>query len=93
MKRLNILFNYSIDSTLTNELFLQIINWSLNNEIDVIWMVNKNIEHGNIFPSIFSKAINFASWSSDEKISKILNNGLLDSQGIDSDIDSSMYVE
>ena len=45
------------------------------------------------FNKIFSKSINFASWSSDAKISEILKKRLLDPQGIDSDIDSSLYVE
>ena len=93
IRRLNILFTYSTDKPLENELFIQIINWAINNDIDVVWAVNSNIKYENTFSKIFSKAINFASWSSNKKISEILNKGLLDPQGIDSDIDSSLYIE
>ena len=72
-----------------NELFIQIINWAINNDIDLVWAINSNIQYENTFPKIFSKSINFASWSSDEKISEMLSKGLLDPQGID----SSLYVE
>jgi len=70
-----------------------IINWSINNNIDLVWAVNKDLEIENIFPKLFSKSINFASWSSDQKIFKIIKKGLCNSQGIDSDVDSSLYVE
>ena len=46
-----------------------------------------------IFPHLLSKPINFASWSQDNEIFQILQNGLLDSQAIDSDIDSNLYNE
>ena len=42
------------------------------------------------FPRLLNKSINFASSRSDNKISKILQNGLFDSQGIDSDVDSNL---
>ena len=42
---------------------------------------------------IFNKTVNFAAWSSDNKIFNILQKGLPGAQGIDSDIDSSLYVE
>ena len=56
-------------------------------------LVNKDYMREYKINKIFSKSINFASWSSDAKISEILKKGLLDPQGIDSDIDSSLYVE
>ena len=93
VKRLNILYTYSTDKLLENELYVQIMNWAINNDIDLVWAVNKNIEFENIFPKLLSKPVNFASWSSDKKISKTLQSGLLDPQGIDSDIDSCLYVE
>ena len=93
IKKLNILYTYSTDKPQKNELFILIINWAINNDIDLVWAVNTNTEFENIFPKILSKSINFASWSLDQKISAILKNGLLDPQGIDSDIDSSLYVE
>ena len=93
IKKLNILYIYSTDKPQKNELFILIINWAINNDIDLVWAVNTNTEFENIFSKILSKSINFASWSLDQKISETLQNGLLDPQGIDSDIDSSLYVE
>ena len=95
IKRLNILYIYFTDNPQVNELIMSITNWSINNNIDLLWMVNrdrdKDIE--KIFPRFLNKSINFASWSSDNKISKILQNGLFDPQGIDSDVDSNLYIE
>jgi len=93
IKKLNILYTYSTDKLQENEIFIQIINWALNNNIDLVWAIKSNTKSENIFPKFFNKSLNFASWSSDEKIFKILQNGLLDSQGIDSDIDSNLYIE
>ena len=69
------------------------MNWAINNNIDLVWVITNNAKFENIFPKFLNKSVNFASWSTDEKISKILQNGLLDPQGIDSDIDSSLYME
>ena len=93
IKKLNILYTYTTDQPQENELLILIINWAINNDIDLVWAVNKNLEFENIFPKLLSKPVIFASWSSDKKISKTLQNGLLDPQGIDSDIDSSLYIE
>ena len=93
IKRLNILYTYCTDSPQINELIMSIANWSINNNIDLVWMVNSDKDLKKIFPRLLNKSINFASWSSDNKISKILQNGLLDSQGIDSDVDSNLYIE
>ena len=93
IKKLNILYTYSTDKLHENELFVLIINWAINNDVDLVWAVNGNKAFENIFPKLLSKSINFASWSVDKKISKVLQNGLLDPQGIDSDIDSSLYIE
>jgi len=59
----------------------------------MVWGVGKKKNIKNIFPSIYAKPINYASWSSDQKIFDILKDGLSDVQGIDSDIDSSLYIE
>ena len=72
---------------------MSIANWSINNNIDLLWMVNSDKDLKKTFPRLLNKSINFASWSSDNKISKILQNGLFDSQGIDSDVDSNLYIE
>jgi len=93
IKKLYILYTYSTDKPQENELFVQIINWALNNDIDLVWAVNRNTEFENIFPKILNKSIKFASWSSDKTISEALQKGLLDLQGIDSDSDSCEYVE
>ena len=93
IKKLNILYTYSADKLQENELFVQIINWSINNNIDLVWAVSRNTDFENIFPKIFNKALQFASWSSDEKIFKTLQNGLSNLQGIDTDNDSWQYAE
>ena len=93
IKKLNILYTYSTDKPQRNELFILIINWAISNDIDLVWAVNRNTEFENIFPKILSKPVNFASWSSSKKIFETLQNGLLDAQGIDSDVDSSLYVD
>jgi len=93
IKKLNILYTYSADKLQENELFVQIINWSINNNIDLVWAVSRNTDFENIFPKIFNKPLQFASWSSDEKICKTLQNGLSNLQGIDTDNDSWEYAE
>ena len=93
VKRLNILYTYFTDKLQENELYVQIMNWAINNNIDMVWAINRNTELKNIFPTMFNKPLKFASWSLDEKILKILQNGLLDLQGIDTDTDSCLYVE
>ena len=93
IKKLNILYTYSADKLQENELFVQIINWSINNNIDLVWAVSRNTDFENIFPKIYNRPLQFASWSSDEKIFKTLQNGLSNLQGIDTDNDSWEYAE
>jgi len=93
IKKLNILFTYSTTELHESGIYMQIINWAIENNIDLVWAINNTKNLKNIFPKFLSKSVNFASWSADEKISKILQNGLLDSQGIDSDVDSNLYIE
>ena len=93
IKKLNIMYTYSTDIPQENELFVQIVNWSINNDIDLVWAVSRNTELESIFPKILNRPLQFASWSSDKKIFETLQKGLFDPQGIDSDIDSSLYVE
>ena len=58
-----------------------------------MWALNKGNEFDNIFPKIFNKSIRYAAWSSDEKIFETIQKGLLDFQGIDSDKESSTFIE
>jgi len=93
IKRLNILYTYYTDQPDENKLFSLIIKWSLDNNIDFIWAINKSKNFEHIFPKIFNKPLRFASWSSDRNISEILKKGFNDLQGIDSDIESGLFVE
>ena len=92
VKRLNILYTYSTDISYENELYCHITNWAINNDIDVLWAINRSNDLRNIFPKIFNNPLKFAAWSSDAKILKVLKNGL-DIQGIDTDTDSCLYVD
>ena len=93
IKRLNILYTYSIDDLRENELIMQIVSWSLNNNIDLVWSINRKKNLENIFPKILNKPVQYACWSADNKIFEILKKGLSDFHGIDSDNDSSLYIE
>jgi hypothetical protein len=93
IKRLNILFTYYTDYSEEDKLYSLIIKWSLDNNIDFIWLISKSKKFYHIFPKIFNKPLRFASWSSDQDISEILKKGLNDLQGIDSDIESGLYIE
>tara|TARA_Y100000590_G_scaffold235345_1_gene265001 strand:- start:218 stop:1237 length:1020 start_codon:yes stop_codon:yes gene_type:complete len=93
IKKVNILYTYFTDSSQENELYILIVNWAINNNIDLVWTINKSQMFNNIFPKLYTRSVNFASWSSNEEIFKILQNGLVDPQAIDSDIDSNLYVE
>ena len=44
VKRLNILYTYSTDAPQENELYFQIMNWAINNNIDLVWAINRNRE-------------------------------------------------
>ena len=93
IKRVNILYTYYTDELKENELLIQIINWSLNNNVDFVWSINRKTDFQNIFPKYLNKSVPYACWSNDKEIFKILQNGLLDFHGIDSDNDTSLYVE
>ena len=93
VKRLNVLYTYTTDQNHENELYFQIMNWAINNNIDLVWAINRQKSLENIFPTVFNKPLKFAAWSTDEKILKILKNGLLDLQGIDTDTDSCLYTD
>ena len=93
VKKMNILFTYYIDNDNEKKLILLILQWSIKNNIDLLWTVNTKSNFKEVFPKIFNKSMNFASWSSNNKISDVLKKGLFDPQAIDSDTDSSLYIE
>ena len=93
IKRLNVLYTYYTDNSEENELFALIIKWAIKNDIDLVWTISKKKEFENIFPKLFIKPMNFVSWSSNKETFNILQNGLSNAQGIDTDNDSSLYVE
>jgi hypothetical protein len=93
IKKLNILYTYSTDNLQENELITKIINWSLNNSIDLVWSINRKKNLENIFPAILNKPVQYACWSSDSKTFEVLKKGLSDFHGIDSDNDTSLYIE
>ena len=93
IKRLNILYTFHTESLHENALVMMIVKWAINNNIDLMWAINKGKEFDNIFPKIFNKSIRYAAWSSDEKIFETIQKGLLDFQGIDSDKESSTFIE
>ena len=94
-KRLNIIFSYFTDESYKNEIFNSIMFWSIDNNVDLLWTIKGQTEKSfdNIFPKKFKKPLIFSAWSSDKNIFEALKNGLSNAEGIDSDIDSSMFVE
>ena len=93
VKKINILYSYFVDKSQESELFILIINWAIYNNVDLVWSIRSNQDFENIFPKIYTQPLNFASWSSNKEIFQTLQKGLLDPQAIDSDIDSSLYVD
>ena len=95
IKRLNILFSYFIDESVEIELFNLMMNWAINNNIDLVWAIKKENDGflKNIFPNKFKKPLTFASWSSDQTVSPTIKEEPYNSEGIDSDIDSRMFIE
>ena len=86
IKRLNILYT----NTANNEegIFKTVIKWSIENKIDFIWYLNSKFNNSNnIFSIFYKKNINFAFNSSSSDLSQTLEKGLVNVQGIDSDID------
>ena len=95
IKRLNVLLSYFTDESYEKEITKIIVSWSIENNIDLVWAVKQdgNQNFNDIFPSKFSKSLNFVSWTSNTNIFQTLKKGPTNAEAIDSDIDSSMYVE
>ena len=86
IKRLNILYSNSTNNK--EGIFKTVIKWSIENKIDFIWYLNSKFKNSNNFFSIFyEKNLNFAFNSSSSDLSEALDKGLVNAQGIDSDID------
>ena len=69
------------------------MNWAINNNVDLVWAINRQKELKSVFPKMFNKPLKFAAWSEDGKKLEVLKNGLLDLQGIDTDTDSCLYTD
>jgi hypothetical protein len=93
IKRLNVLLTYSTEHSEEIKLYKLITSWAINNNIDYVWAIHKNRDFKNIFPKIHNKSLRFASWSSDNSINRVMQNGFFDLQGIDSDIESAFFIE
>jgi len=61
IKRLNILYTFHTESLHENALVMMIVKWAINNNIDLMWAINKGKEFDNIFPKIFNKSIRYAA--------------------------------
>ena len=95
VKRMNILFSYSVGEPHEPELFGLIMNWAINNNIDLVWAIKKDDDEifKDIFPKKFKKPLTYASWSSTTDISLAIKNEPYNSEGIDSDIDIKMFAD
>ena len=95
IKRMNIIFNYFVDKSEETIFFDLIINWAINNNIDLVWAIKevKSNNGKNIFPNEFKKPLNYACWSSNENTFEVLKNAPYNIECIDSDIDSNMFKE
>ena len=86
IKRLNILYTNAANNE--EGIFKTVIKWSIENKIDFIWYLNSKFNNSNnIFSIFYKKNINFAFNSSSSDLSQALEKGLVNVQGIDSDID------
>ena len=64
------------------------IKWSIENNIDYIWYLNSKFKNSSkIFSIFYKKSLNFAFKTSSSDLSQALEKGLINAQGIDSDID------
>ena len=67
--------------------------WSIDNKIDLIWSTSNNPFIKKNFPNLLKKNMNFASFSFDKEIHNILSQKTLEFNSIDSDIESSLFIE
>ena len=93
LKRLNILFTYSVEKNEEVELYKLIASWAIQNQVDYLWAIHRSEKFRNVFPKIYDRPLRFASWSSDKNTFDVLQKGFLDLQGIDSDIESAFFIE
>ena len=86
IKRLNIIYNNAVNSN--SQIFNKVIGWSLENQIDFLWYITAKSSNSNkLFSSVLKKPLNFAYNTNDQSLLNDLSKGLLNTSGIDSDID------
>ena len=86
IKRLNILYTNSANNE--EGIFKIVIKWSIENNIDYIWYLSSKFKNSNkIFSIFYKKNLNFAFKTPSSDLSRALEKGLINAQGIDSDID------
>ena len=71
------------------------MHWAINNNIDLVWAIKRGSDETlkDVFPNKFKKSLTFASWSSSQNVLRGIKDEPCNSEGIDSDIDSRMFVE
>ena len=93
LTRFNILYSFVYDRE-NNDIFSLIYNWCLDNNIDFIWTLNNDqnkIFEESIVDNLFlKKSLNFACWAEDANTFSHLEKGLSNSQGFDSDLESTL---
>ena len=92
-KKLNIIYSKYEDEYHKVLLNKKIVNWSIENNVDIIWLqltnIEKNISINSFYPKKFS--LNFACNSNNVSLDKHILKDLSNLDGIDSDIDVRSY--
>jgi len=92
INRFHIIFHYYLDTSEEEKIYYLIFKWAKENNFDLIWSCSANQNLINkleeIFPKRFIKTVTIASYSSDEKIFKLLNKNFENIQASDSDMDT-----
>ena len=91
-KKLNIIFTKYENEQHKTLLNRYVINWSIENNIDIIWLQLDNVDNkvlSNFYPKKFK--LNFACNSHDISLNKNILKNLSNIDGLDSDIDIRNY--
>tara|TARA_B100000963_G_C22603149_1_gene661236 strand:- start:207 stop:1238 length:1032 start_codon:yes stop_codon:yes gene_type:complete len=92
-KRLNIMYSFYTDTSQEAEILMLIINWSIQNNVDFVWIISCDNELKKYFTNFLTKPLRLATWSQNKKNFNLFKNGISNLQGIDSDIESGMYID